>query len=136
MRLIFSSYQINLSLKNSSFVHISSMSFSFIMFLTVQYMIFMFVSKSSETLHFDEHNIIEFLERFKKQGDEYKIIEEKWWIKLFRYCIKFIAEFMKIFSLYVNWSWKIFEKKDAKKIQRSEHRADNQFSSLFEKIQE
>ena len=37
----------------------------------------MLASKFSETLHFDEHNITEFLERFEKQCNEYEIIEEK-----------------------------------------------------------
>ena len=50
-----------------------------------------------------------------RNNDEYKIIEKKRWIKLSCYCIKFIAEFMKIFSLYVDRSWKIFEKKMRKK---------------------
>ena len=78
---------------------------------TVRYMMFMLAPESSETLHFDEYNITKFLEHFEKQCDEYEIIEKKRWIKLFRYCVKFIAEFMKIFSSYVDRSWKIFEKK-------------------------
>ena len=44
---------------------------------TVRYMMFMLASKSSETLHFDEHNITEFLERFEKQCDEYEVIEDE-----------------------------------------------------------
>ena len=108
---MFSSHQVDLSSRNSSFIYTSSVSSSFIMLATVRYMMFMLAPRSSETLHFDEHNIIKFLERFEKQCDEYEIIEKKWWIKLFRYCVKFIAEFMKIFSSYINRSWKIFEKK-------------------------
>ena len=37
----------------------------------------MFASRFSKTLHFDEHNITEFLERFEKQCNEYKVIEKK-----------------------------------------------------------
>ena len=40
-------------------------------------MIFMLVSKFSETLHFDEHNITKFFEHFEKQCNEYEVIEEK-----------------------------------------------------------
>ena len=64
-----------------------------------------------KALHFDEYNITEFLECFEKQCNEYEIIEKKWWIKLFRYCVKSIAKFIKIFSLYVDPSLKVFEKK-------------------------
>ena len=71
----------------------------------------MLVSKFSKTLHFDEHNIIKFLEHFEEQCDEYKIIEKKRWIKFSHYSVKFIAEFMKTFFLYVDRSWKTFEKK-------------------------
>ena len=78
-------------------------------------MIFMLVPKFSKTLHFDKHNIIKFFERFEKQCNEYKIIEKKWWIKLFCYYVKSIAVFMKISSSYINRSWKIFEKKMQKK---------------------
>ena len=85
------------------------------MFATVRYMMFTFVSKASETLHFDKHNIIKFLEHFEKRCDKYEIIEKKWSIKFFHYCIKFIAEFMKFFSSYVDRSWKVFEKKMRKK---------------------
>ena len=74
-------------------------------------MMFMLVSKFSKILHFNEYNITKFFERFEKQCDEYKIIEEKWWIKFFRYCVKFLAKFMKIFFSYVDRNWKIFEKK-------------------------
>ena len=37
----------------------------------------MLASESSETLHFNKHNITKFLKRFEKQCDEYKIIDEK-----------------------------------------------------------
>ena len=84
---------------------------------TVRYMMFMLASKFSKTLHFDEHNITKFLERFEKQCDEYEVIEKKRWIKLSRYCVKFIAEFMKIFFSYIDRSWKIFEKKMRKEYQ-------------------
>ena len=40
-------------------------------------MMFMLASESSETLHFDEHNITEFLEHFEEQCDEYEVIEKK-----------------------------------------------------------
>ena len=111
MRSMFNSHQIDLSSKNSSFIHISNVWFSLIMFSTIRYMMFMLVLRFSKTLYFDKYNITKFLERFEKQCDEYEIIEKKRWIKLFRYCVKFIAEFMKIFSSYVDRSWKIFEKK-------------------------
>ena len=111
VRSMFNSHQVNLSSENLFFIYISSRSSPLIMLSTVQYMMFMLTSKFSEALHFDEHNIIEFLKRFEKQCDEYEIIEKKRWIKLFCYCIRFIAEFMKIFFSYVDRSWKIFEKK-------------------------
>ena len=47
------------------------------MFFAVQYMIFMFTLKSSEALHFDKHNIIEFLKDFEKLCDEYKVTVKK-----------------------------------------------------------
>ena len=37
----------------------------------------MLAFKSSETLHFDEHNNTKFLKRFKKQCDKYEIIKKK-----------------------------------------------------------
>ena len=40
-----------------------------------------------------------------------KLLKKKQWIKLFYYCVKFIAKFMKIFFSYINRSWEIFEKK-------------------------
>ena len=66
MRLMFSSHQVDLSSGNPSFIHISSVLSSLIMFAIVRYMMFMFVSKSSKALHFDEHNIIKFFKRFEK----------------------------------------------------------------------
>ena len=111
VRSMFNSHQIDLSSKNSFFIFISSVSFSLIMFATVRYMIFILASRFSKTLYFDEHNITEFFKRFEKQYDKYKIIKKNKWIKLSRYCVKIIAEFMKIFSSYVDRNWKIFEKK-------------------------
>ena len=108
---MFSSHQVDLSSRNSSFIYISSVSFSLIMFAIVRYMMFILASKFSETLHFDKHNITNFFKRFEKQCDEYEIIKKEWWIKLFCYCVRFIAKFMKIFSSYVDRRWKILEKK-------------------------
>ena len=69
------------SLKIFSFIEFLKMTtsifFSIAMFFAVRYMIFMSISKFSETLHFDEYNIIEFLKRFKKLCDEYEIIMKK-----------------------------------------------------------
>ena len=100
-----------MSSRNSLFIYISSVLSPFIMFLTVQYMMFILVSKFSKTLHFHEHSITKFLKRFEEQCNKFKIIEKKSWIKFFYYCVRFIVEFMKNFSLYVDRSWKIFEKK-------------------------
>ena len=77
VKLMFNSHQVDLSSENLSFIHISNVSSSLIMSLRVRYMMFIPVSKFSKILHFDEHNIIEFLERFEKQYDEYEIIEKK-----------------------------------------------------------
>ena len=77
VKSMFSFHQIDLSSRNSSFIHISSVSFSLIMSLTVRYIMFMLASRSLKTLHFDEHNITEFLEHFEKQCNEYKIIKKK-----------------------------------------------------------
>ena len=74
---MFSLHQVDQSLGNLFFIHISSVSFSLIIFATVRYMIFMLVSKFLETLHFDEHNITKFLEHFEEQCNEYKVIEKK-----------------------------------------------------------
>ena len=111
VRSMFSFHQINLSSRNSLFIRISSVSFSLIMFAIVRYMMFIFASKFSKTLHFDEHNITKFPEYFEKQYDEYEIIKKERWIKLFYYCVKFIAKFMKIFFSYIDRSWEAFEKK-------------------------
>ena len=131
---MFSSYQIDLSSKHSFFIYISSMSSSFIMSATVRYIMFMLALKSSDTLHFDEYNIIKFLEYFEKQCDEYENIEKKWWIKLFRYCIKFIAEFMKIFSSYIDRNWKVFEKKMWKEYKNQDIEQIINFRSFLKKF--
>ena len=70
------------SLKILSFIESLKMttsifSFSLVMFFVIRYIMFMSVSKFFETLYFDEHNIIEFFERFKKLCDEYKITVKK-----------------------------------------------------------
>ena len=70
------------SLKIFSFIKSSKMitliSFSsLVMFFAVQYIMFMFVLKFFEALHFDEHNIIEFFKRFEKLCDEYEITVKK-----------------------------------------------------------
>ena len=97
VKSVFNFYRIDLLSRNLSFIHISSVSLSLITFSTIWYIIFMLVSKFTRVLHFNKHNITKFLERFKKQDDKYKIIEKKWWIKLFCYCVRFITEFMKMF---------------------------------------
>ena len=74
---MFNFHQIDLSSGNSFFIHVSNVSLSLIMSATIQYMMFILVSKFSKTLHFDEHNITKSLERFEKQCDEYKVIEKK-----------------------------------------------------------
>ena len=74
---MFSSYQVDLSSKNSFFIYISNVTSSLIMSATIQYMMFMLASKFSETLYFDEYNITKFFERFEEQYDEYEIIERK-----------------------------------------------------------
>ena len=73
---MFSSYQIDLSPKNSSFIHISNVLSSFIIFLIIRYIIFIPASKFSEILHSDEYNITKFFKRFEKKYDEYEIIEK------------------------------------------------------------
>ena len=108
------------SLKIFSFIKSSKMTtlisfFSFVMLFAVQYIMLMFASKSSEALHFDEHNIIEFFKRFKKLCDEYKITVKKQWVKLSRYCERSIIEFMKTLTSYVNRNWIVFNKKMQKK---------------------
>ena len=70
------------NLKIFSFIESSKMTiliffFSIATSFTVKYIIFMFTSKFSEMLHFDEHNIIEFLERFEKLCNEYEIVIKK-----------------------------------------------------------
>ena len=75
----------------------------------------MLASKSLEVLHFDEHNIIEFLERFEKLCDEYEVAVKKRWVKLSRYCERSITEFMKTSTSYVDRNWAAFDKKMRKK---------------------
>ena len=70
VRSMFNFHQINLSSRNSFYIHISSVLFSLIMSTTVRYMMFMFASRFLKTLHFDEYNITKFLEHFEKQCDE------------------------------------------------------------------
>ena len=77
VKSMFNLHQIDLSSRNSFFIHILSVSSSLIMFSTIRYMIFMFASEFSDTLHFDEHNDTKFLKCFKKQCNEYEIIEKK-----------------------------------------------------------
>ena len=108
------------SLKISSFIESSKMTISisfssFVMLFAIRYMMFMSALKFSEALHFNEHNIIKFFERFKKLCDEYKIIVKKRWIKLSRYCERSIIEFMKTSISYVNRNWTVFDKKMQKK---------------------
>ena len=66
VKSMFNFHSIDLLLKNSSFIYISSVSSSFIMSSTVRYMIFMLVSKFSKNLNFDEHNITKFLKSFEE----------------------------------------------------------------------
>ena len=61
------------SLKMTILISFSSIATSF----AVKYMMFMFISKFSKMLHFNEHNIIKFLKRFEKLCDEYKIAVKK-----------------------------------------------------------
>ena len=77
VKSMFSSHQIDLLSRNSSFIHISNVSSSFIMFSTVWHTMFMLASKFSKALHFDKHNIIKFLKRFEEQYNEYKVIKKK-----------------------------------------------------------
>ena len=46
-------------------------------FFEIQYMIFISALIFSEALYFNEHKIIEFLKRFEKLYDEYKITVKK-----------------------------------------------------------
>ena len=77
IRSMFSSSQVGLSFENTSFIHISSVSFSSIMCLTVQYMMFISISKFLKALHFDEHNVIKFLKPFEKQYNEYEVMGKR-----------------------------------------------------------
>ena len=108
---MFNFHQVDLSSKNPSFIYILKLSSSLIMSLTIRYIMLISISKFSKALHFDEHNITKFLDYFEKRYDKYEIIKKKRSIKLFRYCVRFIAEFIKIFFSYVDRSWKFFKKK-------------------------
>ena len=77
VKLMFNSHQVDLSSRNSSFIHTSNALPSLIMFFTIQYMMFMLVSRFLKTLHFDKHNITNFFKGFEKLCDEYEIIEKK-----------------------------------------------------------
>ena len=108
------------SLKIFSFIEFSKITISIFFFsiatsFAVKYIMFMFALKSSETLHFDEHNIIEFFKRFEKLCDKYEVVIKKRWIKFFRYCERSIIEFMKTSTSYVDRNWTIFDKKMQKK---------------------
>ena len=131
---MFNLHQVDLSSRNSSFIYISSVLFSLIMSATVRYMMLILASKFSKVLHFDEHNITKFLERFEEQCDEYEVIEKKWWIKLSYYCVKSIAEFMKISSSYIDRSWKIFEKKMQKEYKDQDIEQMINFRSFLKKF--
>ena len=65
VKSMFSSHQIDLSSRNSSFIHISSVLFSLIMSAIVRYIMFILTLKFLKILHFDEYNIIKFLECFR-----------------------------------------------------------------------
>ena len=99
------------SSKMSTSIFFSSIATSF----AVRYIMFMLAPKFSETLHFDEHNIIEFLKRFEKLCDEYEIVIKKRWVKLSQYCERSIVEFMKTSTSYVDRNWAAFDKKMRKK---------------------
>ena len=107
------------SLRISSFIKFSKMTtsifFSIVISFAVRYMMFMSASKSSETLHFNEHNINEFLKRFEKLCDKYEVTVKKRWIKLFRYCERQIIKFIKTSISYVNRNWAVFNKEMRKK---------------------
>ena len=108
------------NLKILSFIEFSKMTISISFFsiatpFAVKYMIFMFASKFSKTLHFNEYNIIEFFKRFEKLCDKYEVFMKKWWIKLFHYCKQSIIKFMKTSILYIDRNWAAFDKKMRKK---------------------
>ena len=107
--------------------------FLIVTFFAIKYMMFMFISKSSETLHFDEYNIIKFLERFKKLCDEYKIIIKKRWIKFFWYCERSIIEFIKTLTSYINRNWTVFDKKMWKKYKNKNAKQMTNFRSFLKK---
>ena len=133
---MFCHHQIDLSLKNTPFIHISSVSFSLIMSSTVRYIILMFVPRSPKTLYFDEHNITKFLECFEKQDNKYEIIEKKKMNQAFSFLCQIHCEVHKdLFFIY--WSkLKNLWKEDTKRVQKSRHRINDQFAPLSGKIQE
>ena len=73
---MFNSHQVNLSSENPPFIYISSASSSLIISLIIRYIMFLFASKFSNTLHFDEYNIMKFCERFEKQYDGFKSLRK------------------------------------------------------------
>ena len=87
VKLMFNFHQIDLFSKSTPFFYISNTLFSLNIFSTIRYIMIMLAFESFETLYFDEHNITKFLKRFEKQCDEYEVIDEKCWIKLFYYCV-------------------------------------------------
>ena len=108
------------SLRILSFIESSKMTTSIFFssiatFFAVRYMMLMFASRFLKALHFDEHNIIEFLERFEELCDEYEIAVKKRWVKFFRYCERSIIEFMKTSTSYVDRNWAAFDKEMRKK---------------------
>ena len=126
------------NLKIFSFIKFSKMSIliffsSIVTFFAVKYIMFMFISKFSKTLHFDEYNIIEFFKRFKKLCDKYEIVVKKWWIKFFRYCERSIIEFMKILISYVDRNWTVFNKKMRKKYKNKNAKQMTNFRFFLKK---
>ena len=126
------------SLKIFSFIESSKMTTSTFFspiatFFAVKYMMFMLASKSSKTLHFDEHNIIKFLERFEKLCDEYEVAVKKRWIKLSRYCERSIVEFMKTLISYVDRNWTAFDKKMRKKYKNKNAKQMTNFRLFLKK---
>ena len=126
------------SLKISSFIKFSKMSISIFFFsiatlFAIKYMMLMLASRSSKTLHFNEHNIIKFLERFEKLCNEYEIAVKKRWIKLSWYCERSIIEFIKISTSYVDRNWTAFDKKMRKKYKNKNAKQMTNFRSFLKK---
>jgi len=55
----------------------------------------MLVARTLNVSHFDDFNIIDFFKRFSNLCNKYRIINAYKIIKLFRYCDKFIKDFVK-----------------------------------------